>query len=270
MLENLEMIGTGFGVVMLVLALIWAACALIGLFFTRGAKADAAGAAKPAGAARPAASPAMPAPGVPPHHLVAISAAVASTLGGGYRITRIMTPAHKVGNWPLEGRIQTFNGHRTRADWAAMGPPLGGAARNDSRGKRTMKRLRITVEGVAYEVTVEELDGADGAPAIAAPKPAVPASAPAPAARPAAPVAAVPAAPAVAAGPGSVPSPLAGTVVSVEVAAGQAVGAGDALLVLEAMKMNTVIGAPNAGTVDAVHVTPGSTVTEGQVLVTLS
>ncbi|MBK5951779.1 acetyl-CoA carboxylase biotin carboxyl carrier protein subunit, partial [Rhodobium orientis] len=30
-----------------------------------------------------------------------------------------------------------------------------------------MKRLRITVEGVAYEVTVEELDGADGAPAAA-------------------------------------------------------------------------------------------------------
>ncbi|RAI23003.1 hypothetical protein CH339_23405 [Rhodobium orientis] len=88
--------------------------------------------------------------------------------------------------------------------------------------------------------------------------------------RPAAPVAAAAAAPAVAAGPGSVPSPLAGTVVSVEVSAGQAVGAGDTLLVLEAMKMNTVIGAPNGGTVDAVHVTPGATVTEGQVLVTLS
>ncbi|RAI28544.1 OadG family protein, partial [Rhodobium orientis] len=104
MLENLEMIGTGFSVVMLVLALIWAACALIGLFFTRGAKAEAAKPAQPAVAAAT--------PGVPPHHLAAISAAVATTFGGGYRITRITAPAHKVGDWPLEGRIQTFNGHR--------------------------------------------------------------------------------------------------------------------------------------------------------------
>ncbi|MCW2307141.1 OadG family protein [Rhodobium gokarnense] len=133
MLENLEMIGTGFSVVMLVLALIWAACALIGLFFTRGTKVEAKDAEKPA-PSQPALAAATP--GVPPHHLVAISAAVAATLGGGYRVTRIAAPAHKVGDWPLEGRIQTFNGHRTRADWAAMRPPLGGAAQNDKRGNR--------------------------------------------------------------------------------------------------------------------------------------
>lgn len=131
-----------------------------------------------------------------------------------------------------------------------------------------MKRLRITVEGIAYDVTVEELDeGGLAAPvapvAAAPPRPA--AQRPAPAAAPA--PAAVAAA---AAGPGAIPSPLAGTVVSVDVAVGQAVRAGDALLVLEAMKMNTTIGAPHDGTVAAISVTPGSTVTEGQVLVTLS
>ncbi|MFV0358788.1 DUF2118 domain-containing protein, partial [Tropicimonas sp.] len=77
-------------------------------------------------------------------------------------------------------------------------------------------------------------------------------------------------APAAAAGAGAVPSPLAGTVVSVDVSVGQKVAAGDTLLVLEAMKMNTSISAPQEGTVAAVNVTPGATVTEGQVLVTLS
>jgi len=129
-----------------------------------------------------------------------------------------------------------------------------------------MKRLRITVEGVAYEVTVEELDGAGTAPAVvpmaAAPAPAAPRPA-------AAPVAAAPA-PVAAAGPGAIPSPLAGTVVSVAVSVGQTVAAGEVLLVLEAMKMNTNISAPQAGTVSAVQVSPGATVTEGQVLITLS
>ncbi|MDV7145684.1 biotin/lipoyl-containing protein, partial [Tropicimonas sp. TH_r6] len=64
--------------------------------------------------------------------------------------------------------------------------------------------------------------------------------------------------------------PLAGTVVSVDVSVGQKVSQGDTLLVLEAMKMNTNIGAPSDGTVTAVNVAAGATVTEGQVLVTLS
>lgn len=130
-----------------------------------------------------------------------------------------------------------------------------------------MKRLRITVEGIAYEVTVEDLDAAPAAAApvapVVAPRPAA-ASAPKPVP---APVVAAPAAPA---GPGSVPSPLAGTVVSVAVSVGQTVAAGELLLVLEAMKMNTNIGAPQAGTVSAVNVAPGATVTEGQILVTLA
>jgi biotin carboxyl carrier protein len=128
-----------------------------------------------------------------------------------------------------------------------------------------MKRLRITVEGTAYDVTVEELDQ----PTAAAPlSPAL-----APVAAPVAPVAAAAPPPMAAtppAGPGAIPSPLAGTVVSVDVAVGQTVTLGQTLLVLEAMKMNTPIGAPQAGTVASVSVTAGATVTEGQVLVTLS
>jgi len=133
-----------------------------------------------------------------------------------------------------------------------------------------MKRLRITVDGTAYDVTVEEVGGAATAPA-AAPA-AAPVSAPAAAAAPAAAPAAARAAPAAPMGSGAageVPSPLAGTVLKIEVTVGQTVGAGDPVLVLEAMKMESVISSPMAGTVKSIDVAAGSSVQEGQVLMTI-
>lgn len=129
-----------------------------------------------------------------------------------------------------------------------------------------MKRYRITVEGVAYEVTVEELDAPAAAPQPPAPYP-VSSAAPATGEhlRPpkAAQVEARPAA------PGDVVSPLAGVVVSVAVSVGGRVEAGQPLLVLEAMKMQTTVSAPRAGTVEAIAVAAGAPVQEGQVLMTL-
>ncbi len=119
-----------------------------------------------------------------------------------------------------------------------------------------MKKLRITVEGKTYDVTVEVL-GETGAPAAA------PASGEAPAA-------AALSAPASGGEGARVVSQLAGTVVSVAVEAGQSVSAGDALLVIEAMKMNTPVTAPQSGTVASVAVAAGDAVEEGQILVTLS
>ena len=69
-----------------------------------------------------------------------------------------------------------------------------------------------------------------------------------------------------AAGAGDVPSPLAGKVVSLDVAPGTAVKAGDQILTLEAMKMNTIIYAPASGTLTAFCVSAGDTVQEGQAL----
>ena len=51
---------------------------------------------------------------------------------------------------------------------------------------------------------------------------------------------------------------------------GQAIEAGDVLVVLEAMKMETEITAPEAGTVGAVLVAAGDAVSGGQVLVELA
>jgi biotin carboxyl carrier protein len=127
-----------------------------------------------------------------------------------------------------------------------------------------MKKLRITVEGRAYEVLVETLD--EAAPALPAAYVPPAAPAPAPVAAPAPSAAAAPAA----SGPGDVPSPLAGKVVSIDVALGQSVASGAQVATVEAMKMNTFIYAPKAGTVAAVLVAPGDGVEEGSVIMRLS
>lgn len=132
-----------------------------------------------------------------------------------------------------------------------------------------IKKLRVTVEGKAYDVTVEVLEEGQAriasapTPVAAAPAPVAAAPAPAPAPAPAA------AAPA-AAGAGDVPSPLAGKVVSIDVKIGAQVKEGQNIVTLEAMKMNTYVTAPADGTVSAILVAPGDSVEEGQVIVSLS
>ncbi len=132
-----------------------------------------------------------------------------------------------------------------------------------------IKKLRVTVDGKAYDVTVELPDEA-AVTAPAAPAPAVlPSVAPAAVTPMVAPVAKPAAAPVAKAGANDIPSPLSGRVTAVNVQAGQAVKEGEHLLTLEAMKMNTFITAPRDGTVKEVKVAIGAVVDEGQALVTL-
>lgn len=123
-----------------------------------------------------------------------------------------------------------------------------------------MKNLRITVNGNAYDVQVEELGGSSAPAAAAAPAPV--AAAPAPAAKSAAPTGAQ--------GSVVIKAPMPGTVVNVVVSAGQAVKAGDDLVFIEAMKMETPVKAPQDGTVATVNVAKGESVDSGKVLVTLN
>ena len=128
-----------------------------------------------------------------------------------------------------------------------------------------MKNLIITVNGVSYDVQVEEVSGSS-APRVAAPAPVAAAPA-APAAQPAAAPAAKPAG---AQGSVKVQAPMPGTILSVKVSVGQQVKKGDTVAVLEAMKMENEIPAPQDGTVSSVDVSNGATVETGATIVTLA
>lgn len=124
-----------------------------------------------------------------------------------------------------------------------------------------MKKLRVTVDGKAYDVLVEVLDEPPPEPrhtAWSAPVASARVEAPATAGKSGTP------------SPGAVPSPLAGKVVSIEVKPGQHVEPNQQLLTLEAMKMNTYVFAPHAGTVEEIFVKPGDAVEEGHGLLRLS
>ncbi len=131
-----------------------------------------------------------------------------------------------------------------------------------------MKTYNITVNGVTYTVSVEEVNGA-AAPAAAA----APVAAPAPAAAPAPVAAPKPAAApkkSGAAGAISVKAPMPGNIIKVNAKVGDSVKKGDVLIVLEAMKMENDICAPEDGTVASIEVAQGATVETDALLVTLN
>ena len=123
-----------------------------------------------------------------------------------------------------------------------------------------MKNYTITVNGNVYDVTVEE-KGSGVAPA-AAPKAAAPIQAAAP----------IPAAPPKAAGAGKiqVKAGAAGKVYQIPTTVGQSVQAGDAVIIIEAMKMEIPVVAPEAGTIVSIDVEVGDAVEAGSVLATLN
>ena len=106
-----------------------------------------------------------------------------------------------------------------------------------------MKNYTITVNGTVYEVSVEE-GGAGSAPAAAAP--------------------------AASAGSIEVTASVPGKVFKVEASAGQAVKAGDPIVILEAMKMEIPVVAPEDGTVAGINVSVGDAVESGDVLATMN
>ena len=122
-----------------------------------------------------------------------------------------------------------------------------------------MKNYTITVNGNVYNVTVEEgqTSGAPAAAPVAAPK-AAPAAAP------------KAAAPAASAGSVKVTAGAAGKVFKVEASVGQAVKAGDPIIILEAMKMEIPVVAPQDGTVASIDVAVGDAVEAGATLASLN
>ena len=101
-----------------------------------------------------------------------------------------------------------------------------------------MKTYTITVNGTAYDVTVEE--NVNGAPAAAP------------------------------AGSVEITSPMPGKILDVKASAGQAVKKGEVVLLLEAMKMENEVVAPQDGTIATINVAAGDMVEAGNVLATMN
>ena len=117
-----------------------------------------------------------------------------------------------------------------------------------------MKRYNITVNGTAYDVTVEETDGS-----------AAPVAAPA-----AAPTPKKAAAPAGAQGGVKINAPMPGTIVDVKLAVGAKVTNGTVIAVLEAMKMENDVVASCDGTIASINVTKGQSVETGTLIATIN
>ena len=148
-----------------------------------------------------------------------------------------------------------------------------------------MNKYQYKVQGVDYEVEIEEVEGniakvnvngipfeiemqrpinAAKHPTIVKPKVAAPVQ-PAPSAAPAP----KPQAAAAPVSGNALKAPLPGTITSVNVKVGDTVNVGDVVIILEAMKMQNNIEAETAGTITAINVTPGDSVMEGSVLLTI-
>lgn len=110
-----------------------------------------------------------------------------------------------------------------------------------------MKKYHVNVNGNDYEIAIELIDESEA-------KAATPVKA------------ATPASPSVPAGGEKITSPMPGNILSVNVAAGDAVKKGQVLMILEAMKMENEIMSPIDGTIVSIHTAKGATVESGALL----
>ncbi len=127
-----------------------------------------------------------------------------------------------------------------------------------------MKNYTVTVNGNVYDVVVEEKAAGAAPAAVSAPKAAptpVAVAAPAPAAAPA---------PSAGAGSVKIEAGAAGKVFKIEAAVGQKVKNGDAIVILEAMKMEIPVVAPQDGVVASIDVAVGAAVEAGALLATMN
>ena len=108
-MAEIEIMATGVAIVMGVLALLWALTAFIGGIVKLGERANNQPRQQVAAQGQAADG------GVPVHHLVAISAAVAEMIDAPHRIVTVSAPAHTAPSWAGHGRTR-----RHPADWRGL------------------------------------------------------------------------------------------------------------------------------------------------------
>ncbi|WP_371365355.1 Glutaconyl-CoA decarboxylase subunit gamma [Sporomusa rhizae] len=121
-----------------------------------------------------------------------------------------------------------------------------------------MRKFKVTVNGVSYNVEVEETStSATAVPVVHAAIPSV--AVPSPSVAPATPVE-------IATGEVAVKAPMPGKITKVLVKKGDMVKKGDVLMILEAMKMQNEITSPANGNVKLLNVENGTGVKPGEVM----
>ena len=182
-----------------------------------------------------------------PETLAVITAAATAFLGKAARI-RSARPCRPLQRTSAHGRSRAASSCRPRTICAAANEQ-----RRKTRREETELKLQITIDGRAYAVDVELMEDEESlSPASFPPFPLPPQTL---------------ASTDTKLDPNACRSPVNGVVFKVNVQPGQAVEAGEVVLILEAMKMETHIAAPRRATVNAVHVKPGDPVKINQRLV---
>lgn len=142
---------------------------------------------------------------------------------------------------------------QNRDNPSAFEPVPTGKAPSDTPTTEAGEEIyTVEVEGQSYTVTVTDGGDISGIAPIGSPIPAAAPNAP------------------VATGGEPVTAPLAGNVINIPVSVGQQVSAGDTVLVLEAMKMETNVSAPTAGQVTEIKVAESDSIKVGDVLLTIA
>jgi len=133
--------------------------------------------------------------------------------------------------------------------------PTSGAAQSEVKNDAGESVYTVSVEGQSYTVSVT--DGGDLSSIASASGTIESGNSSAPTSAPVA-------------GGEPIAAPLAGNVINIPVSIGQKVSAGDTVLVLEAMKMETNVSAPRDGQIADIKTSQGTAVTVGDVLLTLA
>ncbi|MEM8500070.1 MAG: sodium-extruding oxaloacetate decarboxylase subunit alpha [Pseudomonadota bacterium] len=152
------------------------------------------------------------------------------------------------------GDASVFESHPDLDAPIADSVPAADASNSAATPSTAAASYTVSVDGQVYQVVVQEGGAIDSI--VAAPQAA-------------APIVAVADTPAVSAAPSTLSAPLAGNIFRVDVSPGDRVEAGDVVMILEAMKMETEVRADKAGTIQTVHVAQGASVSVGEPLLSL-
>ncbi len=134
-MAQLELLLTGIVVVLIVLVVLWGACAIIGVAFRE----------RPSPDTETSAEEPQPQVGIPAHHIAVITGAVAEMMPGAFRVLNVHAPAMTKTAWVESTRFQQVHTHRVRWNWTVPVEPTTYASPNTAKTDNSQKDQDSTV-----------------------------------------------------------------------------------------------------------------------------